>query len=329
MTHGSANQCRYISTIQGRPLGFEDHSLDMSMPAISTGPFLNDQEHLDQIQLPYSVAHFKWASIISDFKHRFYRFLPEDGSTASVQEIQQHLHGKLDGWLGESLVSVENMPTMHKERFMTKLKIDYHFATGLLYQPSRSCPRPSPRALQICLESAKQRIRLFDSLYYQNNLSLSWPRTHGVFLAGATFVYCIWASSEIRSSVSPAEVAGDLRLCSSLLALGGEWWALAQRGKRSFERLADATLQALFSMPSSSAASNAALEDQVASSLNPADFPMVDSECLDPEAMLQSFFQTDLQFPDLFGHFDASTLDTPGMYTDTSGFPDFTAGLLE
>lgn len=298
------------------------------MPAISTGPFLNDQERLDQIRLPYSVAHFKWASIISDFKHRFYRFLPEDGSTASVQEMQQHLHEKLEAWLGESLVSVENMITMHKERFRTKLKIDYHFATGLLYQPSRSCPRPSPRALQICFESAKQRIRLFDLLYYQNNLSLSWPRTHGVFLAGATFVYCIWASSEIRSSISPAEVAGDLRLCSSLLALGGEWWALAQRGKKSFERLADATLQALFSM-ASSAAFNEVLETQVASLLNSADIPLGHNEWLDPEAMLQSFFQTDLQFPDLFGHFDASILDTPGMYTDTSGYPDLTADLLE
>lgn len=294
------------------------------MPTVSTGPFINDSARADQAYLHYSIAHFKWASIISEFKHRFYRLLPGDGSTASIQEMQQHLHDKLKNWLDEGLASVESLPTVHQARFRTKLKIDYHFATGLLYQPSRSCPRPCPQALGFCFESAKQRIRLFDALYYQNNSSLSWPRTHGVFLAGATFVYCIWASSEIRTTASPAEVAGDLRLCSSLLALGGEWWPLAQRGKKSFERLADATLQALFS-----SAPRTLPDVQVAPSLDLASMPTIDSQWLDPEAMLQSFFQTDLQFPELFGPFDTSMFDTPDFYTDAPGCTDGITDLLE
>lgn len=278
------------------------------MPVATTAPLDSEATPLDQLFLPCSIAHFRWASIISELKQRFYRLSPGDGLQACIEELQEQLHKRLEKWLEESLVLVENLPLCHQERFRTKFQIDFHFAVGLLCQPSRSCPHPNNRALWLCLESATQRIRLFDSLYCQNNLALTWPSTHGVFLAGATLVYSIWASTEIRSSVSPVEVAGDLRLCSSLLALGGEWWPLAQRGKRSFERLADSTLNALLSRGPSGAP-----YAECPPTSNPANHSIEDSQWLDVETMLQSFFQNDLQFPD-FGTPDTTMFDPPAMF---------------
>lgn len=205
--------------------------LDLAMPVPMDGPFEDESTRLDQLSMSCSVVHFEWAMMISETKKRLYRLLPGDEPQAEIEEIQHHLQSRLESWLNKSLILVASVPSNNRERLSAQFKIDYHFAVGLIYQPSRSCPHPSDRALEICFSSAKQRIRLFDLLYCQNNLTFNWPGTHGVFLAGATYIYSIWASTAIRSSVSPAEVAGDLRLVSSLLALGGEWYPLAQRGK--------------------------------------------------------------------------------------------------
>lgn len=284
----------------------------------------------DQAFLPYSVSHFQWASIVSELKRRFYRLLPGNDPPETIRDIQHQLQQHLERWLGESLLFVETLHANEQTRFRTKLRIDFYFAIGLLYQPSRICPRPDLDALRQCFESAKQRIRLFDSLYYQNNLSLSWPRTHGVFLAGATYIYCIWTSADIRSTAAISEVASDLRSCSSLLALGGEWWPLAQKGKRSFERLADSTLQSLMSRSSSSAAPLPQLPHSTTAASQgqyPEPFAMGDHEWLDVENVLQSFLQNDLQFPDLLETFDPSTVDPTDFCFDTTGWNDSNLGL--
>ena len=278
-----------------------------------TGPFNDEPTRLDQLYLACSVAHFEWAVIISETKQRFYRLIPGDGPQMDIQDMQHQLEAQLNRWLNKSLNSVGLLPPSYRERLATKFRIDYHFALGLVYQPSRSCPRPSDRALGICLNSAKQRIHLFDSLYCQNSLTLNWPRTHGAFLAGATYIYSIWASIAIRSSVSPVEVAGDLRLVSSLLALGGEWYPLAQRSKRSFEQLADSTLNALFSK-----ITGTSVQEQFPTPLDSSNIPIEDSQWLDVETMLQPYFQNNLCFPDMFSTFDRTDFGASALCFDDS-----------
>lgn len=309
------------------------------MPVPLNEPFNSESVRSDQLFLPCSIAHFKWASTISTTKQRFYRLRRGSEPERSIHETQRELKGQLDNWLEQTLLTVDTLPPTHRARFKTKFKIDYHFAVGLLHQPSQSCTRPSDSALRICLESAKSRIRLSDALYRQNSLILHWPSTHGIFLAGATYVYSIWASSEIRSCVSPAEVAADFRLCSSLLALGGEWWPVAQKGKRSFERLADATLNALMSRCTSSDPGMVGVgvprsemsrttttgpgrhqHERLAPTADPASMSSEEYQWLDVEALLQPYLQDDIQFPDLFGPFDMAELETPESQFDGSGY---------
>ena len=323
---------RYISTIQGRPLGFEDHSLDLEMPVILPEPFESESERSDQVFLPCSIAHFKWASAISKIKQTFYRLKQGSGLNTTIDETQMELQDQLICWLEQSPQMVEALPPSHRAQLKTKYKINYHFAVGLLHQPSQSCPHPSEWSLRICLESAKSRIRLSDALYRKNNLVLHWPSTHGIFLAGATYVYSIWASSEIRSEVSPAEVAADFRLCSSLLALGGEWWPVARKGKRSFEKLADATLNALMARGTVSdqgvvgsgsqndiaSGTGSSRHERLAPTADPASTSIEDYQWLDVEALLQPYLQNDIQFPDLFGSFDMAELETPESRFDSS-----------
>jgi hypothetical protein len=293
------------------------------MPVPLNGTFDSEIARSDQLYLPCSIAKFQWASIISKVKQSFYRLKPGNIPNTSIHKTQQELQTQLDRWLDQSLSVADTLPPTHRLRFTTKFKIDYQFALGLLHQPSQTAPHPDDRALRICFESAKARIRLSDTLYRQNSLVIDWPSTHGIFLAGATYVYSIWASSELRSSVSPAEVAGDLRLCSSLLALGGEWWPVAQKGKGSFDRLADATLGALMSRGSAPVP-----RQQLAPTDEPAEMPSDDYQWLDVETLLQPYLQNDLQFPDLLGSVDMTAFETPASQFNGSGYFNESMGPL-
>jgi hypothetical protein len=130
-----------------------------------------------------------------------------------------------------------------KARLKIKSRIDYYYAIGVVYRPSEAAPSPDIASWKHCRDSAIVRIELYDDLYHRNNLALTWPGTHGILLSSAMLIYCLWGLAEVRNSVSVAEVAKTIRLCSRLLALGGRLWPLAQGNGRIFEKLADATIQ--------------------------------------------------------------------------------------
>lgn len=261
----------------------------------------------DQALLPYTLGHFQWATIVSGLKFWLYRF--RSIGSCGIDELsttRTTLQFRLESWLEETLRTIDVLPTPSQARLRTKVRIDYFFAVGLLYQPSQACPSPSSDALERCLNSAMQRIQLYDNLHAQNNLALSWPGTHGIFLAGAMLVYCLWSSADIRATVSIADVAKTTRLCSSLLTLGGEWWPLAQRGKRSFEKLADSTIKLLIDQPSTSAQASSSQWTAEASAVDSFGVTtnMLATEWFDVESMLQSFLQNDFQFPDMLDALD-------------------------
>ncbi|KAF7185802.1 Positive regulator of purine utilization [Pseudocercospora fuligena] len=301
---------RFVSTAQGRPIGFQDDTLDLTMPTINIIANNSDKYNRDdQALLPYSITHFKWARLISDIKYHLYRFTAQSSAPTHASDVQMGIRARLDTWSQESAAAMDAMPESVRKRFLTIIHIDYHFALGLLYQPSHLCPKPDEIALRQCFDSATQRIQLYWSLYNQNNLSLSWPRTHGIFFAGAVMIYCIWTSPELRTSISTAGLAADLRLCSSLLTLGGEWWPLVQRGRRSFEKLADSTIKILLNRHPNKAGPAALIPGH--SGLDgPTDFSMDPTQFLDVESMLQSFLQHDYDLPEMLDIIDASPFET-------------------
>ena len=284
----------------------------MTLPSTIQTAADHDTAQADQLLIPYSLARFQWAAIISHIKYLLYRFQATSFSPTELLPLQQTIQSRLDDWLTQSLRAIDGLPTSSHTRLRTKARLDYNFAVGLLYQPSQACPTPDPVSLRRCFDSAQQRLQLYDALHTQQNLLLSWPSTHGIFLAGAMLVYCLWSSAEIRNSVAISDVAKTMRLCSSLLTLGGEWWPLAQRGRRSFEKLADSTLQLLLN-PQSAGAQTQSLPGQPMMGAIPVvgdDFgaAMPGPETLDVEAMLQSFLQNDCQFADML-----DTLDYPSV----------------
>lgn len=278
------------------------------MPVSIPCPAARGAERFDQLYFELSITHFEWARILSDVKYRLYRF-QAIGLPDALSAIQASIQHRLDEWLGRVLQTIAKLPAKCQSQLETRMRIRYHFIIGLLYQPSQACSTPDDNALKRCFDSASERISLYDRLYNHNALLLDWPSTHGIFLSGAMLVYCIWSSSEIRASASVADVAKTMRICSNLLTLGGEWWPLARRGRRSFEKLADFALQSLSHPP-------------VAPSLDPQEVQNAPDEIIpthfdatewtDIESVLQSFLQSDFSFPgtlDLLDYPSAESFD--------------------
>lgn len=300
---------RFISSVQGRPIGFQDDTLDLELPSTLPLPQRSNEIPPDEALLPYSIAHFEWAKILSDLKYRLYRFRAE-GTASELSSMQQDFQSRLDHWLEQSWTMIATLASPEQARLKTKSWIHYYYAMGVVYQPSQACSAPDTASLKKCLDSALARVLLYDELYNQNNLALSWPGTHGILLSSAILIYCLWCSAEVRASVSVAEIAKAGRLCASLLALGGRVWPLAQRGGRSFERLADATIQMLLdpaSRPLPTPSSGLAGPNGTGEfAVGTADGS---HEWVDIESMLRSFLQNDFDMVNMLDPTDQSACD--------------------
>lgn len=280
----------------------------------------------DHTFISYSITRFEWSQILSLIKDQFYRFPDPSRISIDVKALQTDISVRLENWLAQATKVVEALPQKAKARLRIKTRVNYHAARCLLYQPSQLIVRPGNEEIQKCFQSAIQRLRLLSSLYELGHLPMSWPTMHGVFMSGATLIYCIWYSADLRQAISLATLAKDFRLCSSLLTAGGEWWALLRRGKTSFERLADYTLRSLTDN------NNGQLHRTSAQQQSAQHDPMFPNQSLVTELetppvgfeqILQSVLQYDMQLPDVLDAFD----HTPFLNGNAEwSAPDFFAG---
>ncbi|KAL2444243.1 hypothetical protein ABEF95_016068 [Exophiala dermatitidis] len=306
---------RFIGAIQGRPLGFPDDAFDLNFSSV-----LSDSIHTspdaDQDYLGYSILRFQWAQLVSEIRQHLYRSspsLPEPTRSS----LQADMLTRLDAWLDDGLRQMDALAVGQTRRFQTELQIDYYYAVGLLYQPSPGSPRPDIAALRRCFESAANRLRLFWSLYDEECLILSWLTAQGISLAGSTLAYCIWSSKEIRASVSITQLSADLRLCSSLLTVAGEWWPSARRGSRSFQRLANVTMD-LMSYDKQYTRANDPTTWTHSGRANDAvdEVPFVPQTSGERgmeniEDIFNSFLHDDFHLPDMFGSFHTPFFEPP------------------
>ncbi|KAL4963429.1 uncharacterized protein BDV14DRAFT_190913 [Aspergillus stella-maris] len=232
---------RSISTIQGRPLELADIPRE---PVTMTHNLscVSSQLSNDMV-LP--IYRFKLDRHISEIKILFYH-LPTKGEQARIR-------ASLDEWLTElkqlwlnSDLDLQNPDGAAKSRLKRlRLEVLYHGAITLLYQPSQAYPSPTHSALLQCYRSSSERIRIYNHLNNEETLYYNWRNIHGIFSSGATIVYCLWASPQIQLVIPFAEALRDLRVCSNLLSVGGQWWPSVRGGRDNFDRIVDLTIKQL------------------------------------------------------------------------------------
>ncbi|KAL4798502.1 hypothetical protein BDV19DRAFT_386383 [Aspergillus venezuelensis] len=257
---------RSISTIQGRPLGIRDETFDLRMPELTDIPRepVTIAHNLSGVSSRISndmvlpIYRFKLDRHISEIKILFYH-LPTNGGIfnwpADHSAEQARIRASLDDWLAElnqfllkpnSDHGQQDPDEVTKSRLKhLRLEVLYHGAITLLYQPSQAFPSPTHSALLQCYRSSSERIRIYNHLNNKETLYYNWRNIHGIFSSGATIVYCLWASHQIQLVIPFAEALRDLRVCSNLLSIGGQWWPSVRGGRDNFDQIVDLTIKQL------------------------------------------------------------------------------------
>lgn len=255
---------RSIAAIQGRPLGIRDETFDLQLPtydeARADALSIQSRSLTSHISLDgglaFALHRFKLDPIISEIKLLFYH-LPSQASAyawpADHQSSQATIQSKLGAWRRElsGVAGTLYRDTLEIEleyrKYELKLISQYFAAMVLLYQPSQTIPQPQEQSLLICYQCAASRLNAYNDLYYAESFYQSWKSVQGIFSAGATMIYCLWTSALVRTTVTTGEAMKDLRTCTNLLSVGGEWWPSVKKGKESFVRAMDALFKALYS----------------------------------------------------------------------------------
>jgi hypothetical protein len=244
-----------VSSIQGRPLGFRDETFDVKLPGPLPLEFAGDTGFLGQFSAAvaqYSNHRYKLDQIVSDIKLHLYH-LPGPSSwfprPANLQTHQMRIQRELLVWnqtLAQETFDFAGLDSRQGQIWRLKLKVLYHTTMVLLFQPSQVIRNPSQEALQVCFDNASQILQDYQQLHDLHGLHHGWRAVQNIFAAGATLIYSFWTSEHVRQRVNVTEASRSLRTCSTLLTIGGEWWPSAKIGRKSFDSVADLTIQRLY-----------------------------------------------------------------------------------
>lgn len=252
---------RSIASIQGRPLGIRDETFDLQLPTLADiqADIANISDYTFSPSVSpvsgaaFAIHRFKLDPIISEIKLLFYH-LPSRVSAyvwPSDEHSSQAIIGqKLEEWL-DALNEIagslqhDDEERLEQERYKLKLTSQYYAAMVLLHQPSQAIPHPSEPSILTCYECAAKRLNTYHHLYQLDSYFQSWRSVQGIFSSGATMIYCLWSSSLVRRTIPTPAAMRDLRTCTNLLSVGGEFWPSVKKGKESLSRAMDALARKL------------------------------------------------------------------------------------
>lgn len=198
--------------------------------------------------LAFAIRRFQLDRYISEIKLLFYHLPAQVNSfiwPTDLENIQKRIRSGLDQWLADSSSMVpranaEESLILHCENL--KLELQYHAVVTLLHQPSQVFRSPTQHALSLCYQSSSRRLRIYNYLNSEEQLYYSWRNIHDIFSSGATIIYCFWASRDLQHTIPFSDALRDLRTCSNLLSIGGQWWPSVRKRKESFEKVMDLTI---------------------------------------------------------------------------------------
>ena len=156
------------------------------------------------------------------------------------------LHQQLREWRDTSpQVSIETNLSVFDSNSWFKLA--YNHSVLLLYraQLTRHYPPPEVRPQQILLEcycAARDICLEYRRLYIkQQPVSYTWGALNILFLAGLTYLHCLW-TSEIRDTIRQDEISNTCTACTMVLVVLAEHWKQAAPYRDIFEALASRTM---------------------------------------------------------------------------------------
>lgn len=100
------------------------------------------------------------------------------------------------------------------------------------------------RAFEICANHARDICSIYRHLYQTQgaHVQFTWGSLHILFLAGLTYLYCLWRSPYVRLRTRPTTVMNTSMACTTVLIIIADRWPSAISYRDIFETLSERTI---------------------------------------------------------------------------------------
>lgn len=162
---------------------------------------------------------------------------------------QAHVQGlrlELDEWRA-SCPPLKPPPPSGTLSFFTTtdwFAVNYNYAILQLYRVQITDRKGGDREqiFMECLQAAKSICNSFRRQFFGNPTTYTWGALHELFLAGLTYLYCLWTSPAARRATRHDYISSTCTDCTMVLVKLAEQWSHAAPYRDIFESLASRTM---------------------------------------------------------------------------------------
>lgn len=214
--------------------------------------------------------------------------------TSHVPQLRQ----ALEEWSADTPYQPQQPDTGPVSVFTSKdwFRLAYDHTIILLYRHCLTCEyyrRPNGASPDIqcskarvdaafheCAASAREICVLYRRTYQRSPVRYTWGSLHILFLAGLTYLHCLWSSESLRKSTPQLDVINTCTSCNMVLVIIAERWSVATSYRDLFEKLSERTISMVFAGQNTSTPSmpmaNAGLALEVGNNNEPPLHPTFD-----------------------------------------------------
>ncbi|KAF5603125.1 purine utilization positive regulator [Fusarium subglutinans] len=242
----------------GRPLGIPPQEIDAEFP-LDLDDSVITETGIVELPREYSSQSLKGMSTaIHVFKLRYiwariHTSLLSDTVRLSIEDRTYHarieqLRVDLETWLGnapEARPHVNDDLSIFAKRAW--YETNYSHTILLLYRSQlREYKESLSKVFEHCIEASRSICQTYRRLYIGTSTRYTWGTLHCLFLAGLTYLHCLWTSPAAWGSIRPEDVSKTCTDCTMVLVAIAEGWQAAAPYRDTFEALASRVIAMVF-----------------------------------------------------------------------------------
>ncbi|OBT65299.1 hypothetical protein VE03_04680 [Pseudogymnoascus sp. 23342-1-I1] len=240
------------ATTLGRPLGVPLQEVDAEMPmdindiditsaGICGTPRSSSTDPPTTMSTAIHVTRLRclWARIHTSL----YSDTTSTNSTHTSHTRTEQLRAELEDWIA-SVPSVTPRVGDALSVFASQGWFDnnYNYSVLLLYRGQLTDSKGAADDVFIkCLQAAENICHEYRRQYIGRSVNYTWGALHSLFMAGLTYLHCLWASPAVREAVRHDSLSSTCSDCTIVLVVMAERWKGVAPYRDIFEALASRT----------------------------------------------------------------------------------------
>ncbi|KAK9372649.1 fungal-specific transcription factor domain-containing protein [Lipomyces chichibuensis] len=237
---------RQVCVYLGRPFGIADNSIKVPFPSdlddvfITSEGIMKPPEDTPPSYKQVAVHIFQIRRLQSEVQTILYERAELPRRFATLKEWQTNMARRLEEWHNTAPKSAKDMNCNFNLYF---LDLNYQQTRLLLHGISPAIPRPSVEAFFIIADASEKVIRAYRQLHREKNINYTWMAVHNLFMAGTSYLYCLYHSKEVRTRTRMDVIDFNTMACIHVLTAMVDKCDAASGCRDTFELLTAAILR--------------------------------------------------------------------------------------